>query len=112
MTYLKKALMGPEAWESFVKLPHDDTWTMEQVSSDLCVHGNTSVGWHLPAAPKLSVGVHSIRSPDWGVRVALMVPEAWESVVKLPHDTTWTMDQVSSELCVHGSTESKLIFYS
>ena len=48
--------MVPETWESFVKLPHDATWTMEQVSSELHVHGGTSVsvGWHLPlyaAAP-------------------------------------------------------------
>ena len=49
--------MVAETWESFVKLPHDDTWTMEQVSSELCVQGSTSVGLHLSAAPKLSVGV-------------------------------------------------------
>ena len=56
--------MVPETWESFVELPHDATWTMEQVSSELCVHGSTSVGWHSPAAPKLSVGVDSIKSPE------------------------------------------------
>ena len=43
--------MVPETWESFVKLPHDATLTMEQVSSERHVHGSTSVGWHLPAAP-------------------------------------------------------------
>ena len=30
-------------------LPRDVTWTMEQVRSELCVHGSTSVGWYLPA---------------------------------------------------------------
>ena len=54
-----------ETWESFVKLPRDATWTMEQVSSELYVHGSTPVGWHLQAAPKLSVGVHSIRGQHW-----------------------------------------------
>ena len=52
--------MVPETWESFVKLPHDATWTMEQVSSDLCVSGNTDVGGYFAAAPMLSVGVDSI----------------------------------------------------
>ena len=46
--------MVPETWESFVKLPQDATWTMEQVSSELRVNRSTSVGWHLQAAPKLS----------------------------------------------------------
>ena len=32
-----------------------------------------------------------------------MVPETWESFVKLPHDVTWTMEQVSSEPSVHPS---------
>ena len=41
-------------------------------------------------------------SPDWGVRVARMVTETWESSVKLSHDVTVTMEQVSSELCVEG----------
>ena len=36
--------MVPETWESFVKLHHDATWTMEEVSSELCVHGSTYVG--------------------------------------------------------------------
>ena len=42
--------MVPETWESFVKLPHDATGTMEQVSSEPHVHGSTPVGWHLQAA--------------------------------------------------------------
>ena len=50
------ALMVPETWESFVKLTHDATLTMEQASSELCVHGSTSVGWHLPAAPQALCG--------------------------------------------------------
>ena len=45
-------------------------------------------------------------SLDLGVRVALMVQETWESSVKLSHDVTVTMGQVSSELCVGGSTPS------
>ena len=48
--------------------------------------------------------VNFIRSQDQEVRVALMVPETWESSVKLSHDVTVTMEQVSSELCVGGST--------
>ena len=43
--------MVPETWESFVKLPHDVTLTMEQVSSELCVQGSTSVGFHFQTAP-------------------------------------------------------------
>ena len=43
--------MVPETWGSFVKLPHDVTWTMEQVGSELCVHGSTFVGWHLQTCP-------------------------------------------------------------
>ena len=43
--------MVPETWESFVKLPHDATLTMEQVTRELHVHEHTSVGWTLPAAP-------------------------------------------------------------
>ena len=50
-------------------------------------------------------------SPGWGVRVALVVPETWESSVMLSHDVTVTikqvtvtMEQVSSELCVGGRT--------
>ena len=43
--------MVPETWESFVKLPHDVTLTMEQVSSELHVHGSTSVGVHFQTAP-------------------------------------------------------------
>ena len=44
--------MVPETWESFVKLLHDATLTMEQVTSELHVHGSTSrVGWHVSAAP-------------------------------------------------------------
>ena len=39
--------MVQQTWESFAKLPHDATLTMEQVSSELCVYGSTSVGWHL-----------------------------------------------------------------
>ena len=56
---------GPETWEGILKLPHDATLTMEQVNSELNVHGNTSVGWLLQAAPKLSVGLEnlSIRCP-------------------------------------------------
>ena len=57
--------MVPETWESFVKLPHDATWTMEQVSSDLCVSGNPPVGGDFTVAPKLSVGVDSIGGLDW-----------------------------------------------
>ena len=47
--------MVPETWESFVELPHDATWTMEQVSSELCVHGSTSPS---------DVGGKSY-TPDW-----------------------------------------------
>ena len=55
-----------DSWESFVKLPDDATWTMEQVSSDLCVSGNTAVGWHSTAAPpQLSMGADSIGGLDW-----------------------------------------------
>ena len=50
-------------------------------------------------------------SQDWEVRVALMVQETWASSVKLSHvvivtmgQDTVTMEQVSSELCVGGST--------
>ena len=50
--------------------------------------------------------VNFIQSQDQEVRVALMVPETWESSVKLSHDVTVTMEQVSSELCVGGSTPS------
>ena len=54
--------MVPETWESFVKLAHDVTWTMEQVSSELCVHGSTSasVGWHLPAVPQEALCMGSL----------------------------------------------------
>ena len=45
-------------------------------------------------------------SPDLGVTVALMVPETWESSIKLSHDVTVTIEQVSSELCVGGSSPS------
>ena len=45
-----RALMVQETWESFVKLPHDITLTMEQVISELRVHGSTYVGCHFPAA--------------------------------------------------------------
>ena len=58
--------MVSETWESFVKLPHDVTLTMEQVSSECGVHGSTSVGFHLPAAPWLSVGVDFIRVSTQG----------------------------------------------
>ena len=47
--------MVPETWESYVKLPHDVTWSLDQVSSELCVHGGTTVGWHFPAAPCLGL---------------------------------------------------------
>ena len=49
-------------------------------------------------------GIDSMGSSDWEVRVALMVPETWGSSVKLSHDVTGTMEQVSSVLCVGGST--------
>ena len=40
--------MVQETWESSVKLSHDGTVTMEQVSSELCVGGSTAaVGWHI-----------------------------------------------------------------
>ena len=53
----------------------------------------------------MGVGADSVRSRDWGVRVALVVPETLESFVKkLPHDVTWTMEQASSELCVLQET--------
>ena len=84
--------MVPKDCESFVKLPHDTTLTIEQVNSELHVNQNTSVGWTLQAAPKLSGGVGSIRCLDWLVRVALMVPETWEGILKLPHDATLTME--------------------
>ena len=32
----------------------------------------------------------------------LMVSETWVSLAKLPHEATWTIEQASSELCVHG----------
>ena len=98
--------MVPETWEGILKLLHDATLTMEQVNSEFHVHQKSSVGWSLQAAPKLSVGLEtlSIRSLDWSVRVALMVPETREGILKLPHDTTLTMEQVNSELNVHGTT--------
>ena len=43
--------MAPETWESFAKLSHDVTVTMEQVSSELHAQGCTSEEWHIPAAP-------------------------------------------------------------
>ena len=46
--------MAPHDWESFGKLPHDVTLTMEQAIGELCVHGRTSVGWHLPQQPPSS----------------------------------------------------------
>ena len=59
--------MVPETQESILKLLHDTTSTIEQVNSELNVHENTSVGWPLQAAPKLSLWVEnlSIRSLDW-----------------------------------------------
>ena len=61
---------------------------------------------HISSSRALCGDVESMRSQDWGVREALMVPETWESSVKLSHDVTVTMEQVSSELCVGGSTPS------
>ena len=59
------------------------------------------------SSPQALLGnIYSMRSQVWGVRVALMVPETWETSVKLSHDFTVTMEQVSSELCVGGSTPS------
>ena len=71
--------MVSETGESFVKLPHDDTLIMEQVSSEHHVHGgSTSVGWHIPAAllalcggrlyqkPKLVSKSGSDGVRDWG----------------------------------------------
>ena len=55
--------MVPETWESFVKLPHDATLTMEQVSSMLHAHGSTSVGWHLPAASLALCGGRLYQKP-------------------------------------------------
>ena len=49
--------MVPETWESSVKLSYDATVTMgqdivtiEQVSSELCAGGSTSVGWRIITA--------------------------------------------------------------
>ena len=47
--------MVPETCECFVKLHHDVTWTLDQVNSELCIHGSTSVGWYFPAAPWLGL---------------------------------------------------------
>ena len=45
--------MVSETWESFVKLPHEATLTMEQVRSECHVHTSFSVGWYLPEALSL-----------------------------------------------------------
>ena len=60
---LQEWLVVSKTWESFVKLPHDATYTMEQVSSELqaLLYRLT-----LTSSPQaLSVCVGSIRSPDW-----------------------------------------------
>ena len=48
--------MVSDTWASFVKLPHDATGTMEQVNSELCVHGHTSVGLALTSSPQALCG--------------------------------------------------------
>ena len=37
--------MEQDTLGSFVKLPHDVTWNVEQVSSEQHVHEGTSIGW-------------------------------------------------------------------
>ena len=68
-------LLYASGWESFIQLAHNITWwmAMEQISSELCVNGRISIGWYLSvsAVPKLSVGVHSIGSPDWCVQISI-----------------------------------------
>ena len=55
--------MVPETWESFVKLPHDATLTMEQASSECHIHGSTSVGCLLPAASLALCGGRLYQKP-------------------------------------------------
>ena len=66
-------------------------WTSQQwapVWKHFCRFALTTS--HHQSYSKLYGAVDSIGSPYWWVKVALMVPETWERLVKLPHDATLT----------------------
>ena len=49
-------LLAPVTLKVFCELPNDAKRHMEQVNSDLHIHGGTGLSWYHPVAPKPAVG--------------------------------------------------------
>ena len=78
---VRVVLLAPVTWHIFSQLPNDAKRHMEQVNSDLHIHGGTGFSWQYPVAPQAAVGEALSQKPRLVSKSGSVGPSDIESVL-------------------------------